>query len=540
MRTNSQPARDRGLQRFFWSDRRGATAVVFTIALAMLVPAGVGLFDVYIATQQRAKLQDALDAATLYAARSNSQTSAVIDAAGDKALAANLQLISGASLMSSSFTLNGSKVDAVAQVRLPAFAPAAFSHQPITVNSEVQRGLDKLEVALVLDNTGSMVLNGSTKLATLKTQANILIDKLVAGAAGSSDPTPLRLALVPFSNTVRVQGNTSVASYNTASHTGPGIPAWVDGRSQSHWLGGAGRAEIFQTNQTDRFTMLKNLGATWGQTWAGCVETRMQPYDVSEAPPSGSTPDTLFVPYFWPDEPDSNSPGGSAFNDYIKDKLTTNFNLREIGEGKYTNPVTRHLGTFSSLGMTYNYGPNAGCVLQPVIRLTTDSASVKTAITNMTAIGETDIPLGLAWGWHVLTPNAPFADGLPYNTPHLKKIVILMTDGENTNYDSGDANASHYGGVGFVWQKLTGLTSAMSSTQRTAILDGRLAQLCTNMKAQNIEIYTIRVEFASGDPTLLRNCATSPDKFFEVSDVSALGAAFDAIAADITNLRIAH
>ena len=128
--------------------------MVFTIALAMLVPAGVGLFDVYIATQQRAKLQDALDAATLYAARSNGQTSAAIDAAGDKALAANLQLISGATLLSSSFTLNGSKVDAVAQVRLPAFAPTAFDHQPMEGILDVWAGIrgaeEALEIRLVL------------------------------------------------------------------------------------------------------------------------------------------------------------------------------------------------------------------------------------------------------------------------------------------------------------------------------------------------------------------------------------------------------
>jgi hypothetical protein len=312
----------------------------------------------------------------------------------------------------------------------------------------------------------------------------------------------------------------------------------VDGRAQAHNV--AGRDKIFSSG-ADRFTMLQKLGNT---PWAGCVEQRMQPYDVSEAPPDPADPDTLFVPYFWPDEPDSNSSTPSSFNDYIKDSTSAqnNFKSREVTDGKYTGYTSRGLGsgTFTTLGMSLTKGPNAGCTLQPVIRLTTDSASVKTAINNMTAIGQTDIPIGLAWGWHVLTPNAPFADGLPYSTPHLKKIVILMTDGENTNYDSGDWNSSYYGGGGFVWQNLVGLTSGMTSTQRTSQRDGRLGTLCTNMKARGIIIYTIRVEVTSGSSALLQNCATSPDKFFDVTDVSALGAAFDAIAADITNLRIAH
>ena len=219
--------RDRSTPRAFLrrlkADRRGATAVVFTLSFALLAPVGIGIFDVYISTQQHAKLQDALDAATLYAARSTAQDSASMDLAGDRALAANLQLIHGATLNSSTFSLSGSKVIAQASVTLPAFAPTVFTHAPLVVNSEVQRGLDKLEVALVLDNTGSMVLNNSPKLATLKTQANILVDKLVAGAAGSSDPTPLKISLVPFSNTVRIQGSTSVVAYNNASHTGFGV-----------------------------------------------------------------------------------------------------------------------------------------------------------------------------------------------------------------------------------------------------------------------------------------------------------------------------
>lgn len=522
-----------GLAKAWARDRSGATAVIAALSLAVLAPAGIAMFDVYMSSQQRAKLQDALDAATLYAARSSASTTPAIDAMGDKALLANLKLIDGAVLQTSDFSLSGSKIVAVAQVQLPAFAPTVFTHDPVVVHSEVQRGLEKLEVALVLDNTGSMTSHN--KLTTLKTQAAILIDKLVAAAALSADPVPLRIALVPFSNTVRVQGTTVVTGYNAVSHSGGGVPSWIDGQAKSHWA--PGRYDEFDNQYTDRIVMLQQLG----KSWAGCVETRPAPYDISEAPPNPADPDTNFAPYFWADEPDSVSHStGSSFNNYIPDKTTnTSWRFREQYSAKYAGATVRS-GTFDSLGMTYTYGPNAGCVLQPVIRLTTDSASIKTAISNMTAIGETDIPLGLMWGWHALTPNAPFADGSPYNTPHLKKIVILMTDGENTNYDSGDQNASHYGGIGFVWEHMSGLIESMSATARTSVLDARLSALCSAMKAQSIEIYTVRVEYSGGDPTLLRGCATSPDKFFEVADVSALGAAFDAIATDIQNLRISH
>ena len=54
---------------------------------------------------------------------------------------------------------------------------------------------------------------------------------------------------------------------------------------------------------------------------------------------------------------------------------------REKRSAKYAVGASwRHTGHFTNLGMTYAYGPNAGCTLQPMMRLTTDTAAVKTAI----------------------------------------------------------------------------------------------------------------------------------------------------------------
>ncbi|MET0271884.1 MAG: pilus assembly protein, partial [Phenylobacterium sp.] len=275
----------------FARDERGVSAVIFALSLAMLAPLALGVFDIYLATEQKGKLQDAMDAATLYAARSNAQTDAAIDAIGDKALAANLSLIEGAELKTSDFRLSGTKVVSYASVQMEAFAPGLFDHPPVSVNSEVQRAIDRLEIALVLDNTGSMVLNGSPKLATLKTEAKKLVDKLAAAAALSADPQPIRIALVPFSNTVRVQTTTALTGYNTASHTGPGIPAWIDPQGRAHSASGGGH-EIFDVVNTDRLSMMKAVG----QSWSGCVEARRQPYDAQEDAPVAATPATMYTP----------------------------------------------------------------------------------------------------------------------------------------------------------------------------------------------------------------------------------------------------
>lgn len=508
-------------------DESGAAAVFFAVSLIVFVPLTLGMMDVYLASSQRTQLQDALDAATLFAARSTATTSSAIDAIGDKALAANLVLPSGVSLVSSTFTLTDNVVTGYAEITPVAIAPGLWSHNNVKANATVVRSLDKLEIALVLDNTGSMA---GVKLTTLKSAGASLIDKLVAAAARSTDPTPLRVSLVPFSMAVRVQGDTPTTNYNITTHTGTGFPIWIDPQGSANVALGSAY-DTFDV-KTDRFAMLKGMNKT---VWSGCVEARRAPYDVQDTAPSTSTPATMFSPYFWPDEPDS--PSNTYPNNYLADGLSGSptWLQREQNHSKYT--VAPKTGTFMT---GYSYGPNSGCGMQPLIRLTTDTASIKTAINAMVAVGDTNIPQGLVWGWHTLSPNAPFADGSAYGTDHLKKVVILMTDGENTMSDpsnTSEQNKSYYSSLGYIWQNMLGIISG-TATQRQTAMDGRLALLCTNMKAKDIVIYTVRVEVAAGTSTVLQNCASSPDKFYDVQDVSQLGVAFDSIAGSIDNLRI--
>ena len=48
---------------------------------------------------------------------------------------------------------------------------------------------------------------------------------------------------------------------------------------------------------------------------------RAEPYDLLDTEPTDPTLDTLFVPRFWPDEPDSNNDDGDNYeNNYLNDK----------------------------------------------------------------------------------------------------------------------------------------------------------------------------------------------------------------------------
>ncbi|THD54010.1 MAG: hypothetical protein E8A12_17990 [Phenylobacterium sp.] len=179
-------------------DRSGVSAVAFAITFAVLAPMTLGLFDIYQGNEQHGKLQDALDAAALYAARSNATDNPTINTIGNKALAANLQLVQGATLTSSSFVLanNNQQVQAQATVQLTAYAPTEFTHSPVQVSSQVTRNGNNIEVAMVLDNTGSMA---GSPMTSLQSAANQLIDLVVSD---TQSPFYSKIAVVPYSNAV--------------------------------------------------------------------------------------------------------------------------------------------------------------------------------------------------------------------------------------------------------------------------------------------------------------------------------------------------
>jgi Flp pilus assembly protein TadG len=202
-------------------DQRGVSAVAFAITFAVMAPMSLGLFDVYQSTEQHGKLQDALDAATLYAARSTATDNPTINSIGNKALAANLQLVQGATLTSSSFALvnNNTQIQAQATVQLSAFSPMA-THSSVQVVSQVTRNGNNIEVAMVLDNTGSMA---GSPMTSLQTAANQLIDLVVSG---TQTPFYSKIAVVPYSNAVNAGTYVNTVRGSPLSGTGTGVTGY--------------------------------------------------------------------------------------------------------------------------------------------------------------------------------------------------------------------------------------------------------------------------------------------------------------------------
>jgi Flp pilus assembly protein TadG len=216
-------------------DERGAVAIMFALAVVVLAPLILGLFDVYTASEQRARLQDALDAAALYAARSDYQTDVDIDAAGDKALNANLRLLRGATLLASDFHLtnNNTTVTASATIQPMALAPAFWAHPAVTVSTDVVRNSKNLEVSLVLDITGSMGTGTSsgTRISDLRSAASSLVDLVVKD---TQTPYYSKVAVVPWSMGVNV-GTYAASVRGAVVGTVPvtGLASWYTGTQKT-------------------------------------------------------------------------------------------------------------------------------------------------------------------------------------------------------------------------------------------------------------------------------------------------------------------
>ena len=86
--------------------RRGNISVIFALSLIPLSMLGLAAIDFHRASSVKLQLQDALDAATLAAARSTATTTPAIQTIGDQVLRANLDTFSSASLSTDTFTLN--------------------------------------------------------------------------------------------------------------------------------------------------------------------------------------------------------------------------------------------------------------------------------------------------------------------------------------------------------------------------------------------------------------------------------------------------
>lgn len=227
------------LMRRFARARHGGVAMMFALALPVLAMTALVGVDVHRISTVRANLQDALDAAALAAARSSHMDDAGITTVGMAALRANLQAYPQISLREdlTTFRLTAdgaviavSKVDVdtlVANIFLPPYGRVLDDQVQVGVESEVLRSSTNLEVALVLDITGSMA---GSRIVTLRDSATELIELVL-----QTQQTPYysKAAIIPYSMGVNLGSMANAARGAPPSSRSISGASWSTGSTRT-------------------------------------------------------------------------------------------------------------------------------------------------------------------------------------------------------------------------------------------------------------------------------------------------------------------
>ncbi len=505
------------LVRKFGRDRRGNVALMFGLAVlpvAMMVGMGV---DVTNATRVKLSLQDATDAAAIALAE---KATTIAD---NQIYPTALSYIRTSYDDTATVTVTNATVDRtniVATVDAKVSVPTTFSQllgvSNMSVTSHaIAKGM-LLEIALVLDNSGSMADSagsGGSKIDALKDAAGAFLDAMFGAQTTSQRVT---VGVVPFAYSVNVG-------------TGNKTATWMDQGTSSSIT-----SEDFKP-KTNPFTVWSTMTSS---SWAGCVRTRVQPYDVDDTTPSAGN--TLFSPWFMVDEPDDVRHDSTYKypNNYLDDGGgNCTGNKTGWSDIKLQQRTCKYYHVKSS-------GPNGGCTTTPITPLTANRTTVDSAINAMQPNGNTNIQEGLMWGWRVLSPNAPFTEGKTYTAPNNRKVVVLMTDGENhpaTVSDSLNINKSEYSAFGY--SKWGYLVNSNDFNTIKGAMDDRMLVGCENMKAKGMLIYTIAFGSdtdVAGSAGLLKQCASDPSYYYAPKTSNDLKPVFLKIAQSINSLRIAQ
>jgi hypothetical protein len=474
----------------FGRDESGVFAVLFGLMAIVLIALGGAGVD-YVALQQaRSRAQVALDAAALalqpqiFKASYNEETvraqaeAIVLDRIGDARIDARVDGIEtsvpdGSLYLHAEFTM---PTMFVSLVGVPALSAS--------VQAKATRKMLKLEVAMVLDNSGSMA--SYNRMSYLKEAARCAtrimfygeVDEDCDEADDAEAQDNVKIGIVPFTMMVNIGTQFSNAT-------------WLD------WTGQNSISQLNFDSDDNASTPFagpvnrKTLFTQTGTSWRGCVEARRAPYDTDDTPPTTSA--ALFTPMFSPDTASGN------YNSYLSDTggtcqvktctektvrkncsyswwsgwtcsgATTSTYTKKVGSTTTTpaascvpangvvlsGPNTDQSGTTLTTTTTYslltqqelqerlckyngvtvsdskNSGPNAYCPSISVLPLTDNVDNVLARINAMNADGGTNIQQGAIWGYHALSSTEPLTQAAPYSSGAVSKVMILMTDGFN-------------------------------------------------------------------------------------------------------------
>jgi Flp pilus assembly protein TadG len=490
--------------RRFRDDDGGNVAIIFAISAIVLMLCIGAAVDIGRWLHARSATLSAIDAAVLAGGRTMQVTH------GDKAAAVaaatnyynenvktRLPVTDDTVVFTTADNGMGLTAQGNAYIKTPFLQFANVSKLPLISLAQTKFGSNlgmktgETEISVMLDVTGSMA---GSKLTSLKSSAQKLVD--IVTTANQDAKYKTRIAIVPFSEDIRMP---DAASYQAATGKPPKVLMVKSGKTQTIY----NRSELCLVERTTSSSRYND----------DAPSTNNYPLPHRVQMTTLSTDDGTFLI----DGKSSNTKG---------EVVTVSWaNGTKLSSSQKSAIVTA-ANKFADCTVPAN------AAVQP---LTTDTTVLSTKIKNLSATGGTAGHLGTTWAWFTLSPNwntlwSSDSDALEYapGSDKLKKVAILMTDGDyNTQYDANGVSAN-YGSTSSCPQA----ANACSAVQA--------ASLCTNMKAKGIEVWT--VGFDVGKTSLaaqtLKACATDETKYYNAADGDDLENAFTDIAVKLTTVYL--
>ena len=362
----------------FLRDKRGNFATMLSLA-AMPVMLAIGMAVDYTAiSRYKSKLQNHLDAALLSTGEDISRLSEdSLKTQIEEFLLANAGPKLFAQIDSLQVTLGNNRqsltANAKGSIDTSFMMLAGVNELDYDVTAQIRGGSSSVEVALVLDNTLSM--SADNKLDDLKIAATRFTDALMSKATGGDT----KIGIVPF-----------------AEHVNIGM-----------WNRGAPWLDV----QNDHQTVRKTCGMT--RDIISTSNCRDETYYIEGIPHTRKVCDYTYGPEYY-------TCRTGIVHHIWTGCVGSRQRPRNLEDRDYNSEKVPGLMSITCSA--------------PITPLTNVRQDVLDNISSMVANGKTYIPAGLTWGLRLLSSHAPYSEGATdaqVRASNIKKVLVLMTDGEN-------------------------------------------------------------------------------------------------------------
>lgn len=158
---------------------------------------------------------------------------------------------------------------------------------------------------------------------------------------------------------------------------------------------------------------------------------------------------------------------------------------------------------------------------------TNDASDIAGGLNSVIPAGTGRFDVAAAWAWRMLSPSWVGQWGVanyPDTTGAKRKMAIIITDGHTVAYE----DEVYSGGPKRPWGWNNG----------TPLGFDNLVDVCSGMKADGIEVFTIFLRGNDHFEPYMRNCATSADHFYDVSNLDQFETALSTIGESQGKLRL--